>query len=108
MHYKSSKYVNPDDTSETVLIKDFEDIPLKGPTSIAYSKNTNTIYIKYGGIMDSAKLYPKKWSLFSIDLDSKIMKVIMRKNLSYPADVIYHNVNDCLSCWNFGKLSSKD
>jgi sugar lactone lactonase YvrE len=63
---------------------------------MAYNKNTNTLYVTDGGIMDNAELYPRIGSLFAIDLDTKVMKAIMKNNMAFPADVIYDNINDCL------------
>lgn len=46
--------------------------------------------------MDNAELYPRTGSIFAIDLDTKVMKVIMRNNLACPSDILYDHVNDCL------------
>jgi hypothetical protein len=55
---------------------------------MAYNKNT--LFIADGGILDSSTLYPADGSLYCIDLDTKIMKPILYKCLSFPADV-YHD-----------------
>jgi hypothetical protein len=63
---------------------------------MAYNKNSNTLYIADGGLMDTAELYPRTGSLFSIDLDTKVMKPIMKNNIAFPADVVYDSCNNCL------------
>ncbi len=77
---------------ENILIKDFKDEPLKGPTSLCFNKEDNILYMTDAGNFMSASLYPANGSVFIIDLDSKIMRPIMYNCLSFPADVTY----DCI------------
>lgn len=77
---------------DQILVKDYDEMPLKGPTSIAYNKEDNCLYITDAGNFHTSNLYPNNGSLFVIDLDTKIMKPIIYNKLSYPSDVVYDSV----------------
>jgi sugar lactone lactonase YvrE len=77
---------------ENVLIKEFEDSPLKGPTSLFYDKDENILYMTDAGNFLESSLYPSHGSLFIIDLESKILRPILNSCLSFPADVVYDNL----------------
>jgi sugar lactone lactonase YvrE len=87
VYFKS--LINHDNTIiENILVNEFEDQPLKGPTSLSYNSEENILYLTdAGGFMDS-NLYENKGSLYIVDLESKIMRKIC-SSLSYPADVVY-------------------
>lgn len=74
---------------ESVLIKDFEEASLKGPTSLCYDKEDNILFISDGGNFMETQLYPLEGSIYAIDLESRIMRPVLDKCLSYPADILY-------------------
>jgi sugar lactone lactonase YvrE len=78
---------------DQILIKDYNDIPLKGPTSLAFNKEDNVIYFTDAGNFLNVSVYPSNCSLFMIDLDTKILRPILYNSLSYPSDVIYEPKN---------------
>jgi sugar lactone lactonase YvrE len=81
---------------ENVLVKEWEDLPLKGPTSLAYNKDDNELIFCDGGVLLESSLFPKNGSVFAIDLDSKIMRPILYKCLSFPSDLLYHSESKCI------------
>lgn len=90
MFYESS-FIGSDNSIpiENVLVKEYDDIPLLGPTSIAFNKDENVLYITDGGNFMNASIYPSNGSLYIIDLDSNIMRPLLYNCLSFPADVLY-------------------
>lgn len=78
------------------MIKEYEDNPLKGPTSLAYNKEENILYITDAGNFLNSSLYPCNGSLYAIDLDTKIMKPLLYNCLSFPADVYYDSVKSVI------------
>lgn len=83
-------------TIENVLVKDYDNKPFSGVTSMAYCMINNTIYFTDSGKIEVNQLYPSYGSVFSIDLDSKIIKPILYECLSFPADIVYDYINKCI------------
>lgn len=78
------------------MIKEFEDLPLRGPNALAFNKDENELYVCDAGNMMNCSLFPKFGSLYAIDIDSKIMRPILHSCLSYPADVLYDSSTGCI------------
>ncbi len=74
-----------------MLVKDYEDQDLKGPTALAYNKEDNILFIGDGRNFMETQLYPLEGSVYVIDLETRIMRPVLDKCLSYPADVLYDN-----------------
>jgi len=72
-----------------ILIKDYEGMPLKGPTSITLQREENCLFVCDSGYFGTTSLNSPSGSLFIVDLDSKICRPILLNCLSYPADLIY-------------------
>ncbi len=81
---------------DNILVKEFDEMPLKGPTSLTFNKDEGEIYVTDAGDMLNSSIYPNNGSLFVIDLDSKIIRPILLNCLSFPADVLYDNTRKCL------------
>ena len=80
-------------TIDQILIKDYNEVPLKGPTSLAFNKEDNVIYFTDAGNFVNVSVYPSNGSLYLIDLDSKVMRPILHNCLSHPSDVVYEPTN---------------
>jgi gluconolactonase len=72
-----------------VLMKDYECVPLKGPSSLAINNKENRIFICDAGYFGTTSLNNPNGSLYLIELDSKICRPLLLNCLSYPADIIY-------------------
>lgn len=75
-----------------ILIKDFEDSPLKGPTSLCYYREENCLLVCDGGDFGTTSLGWPKGSVFVVELETKIMRPILLECLAYPADIVYDNI----------------
>lgn len=73
------------------MVKDFDDKILKGPTCLAFNKDDNVLFVGDAGNFMETQLYPFEGSVYIVDLESRIMRPILNKCLSYPADVLYDN-----------------
>jgi DNA-binding beta-propeller fold protein YncE len=85
-----------DNTNDQIMIKDYENTPLKGPTSLAYNKEEDILYMTDGGNFLNSSLYPSNGSLYMIDIDSKIMRPLLHNCLSFPSDVLYDPIKGYL------------
>jgi len=72
-----------------VLMKDYEGIPLKGPTSLAVNNKEGRIFICDAGYFGSTSMNNPNGSLFLYEMDTKITRTLLSNCLAYPADVIY-------------------
>ena len=72
-----------------ILIKDYEGMPLKGPCSISYNKEENSLFVCDSGYFGSTSLNTPTGSVFLIDLDTKVCRPILINCLSNPADIIF-------------------
>lgn len=75
-----------------VLVKDYENYPLKGPTSLALNFESNSIIFCDGGYFESTSLSRPTGSVFNVELDSQTITPILLNCLAYPADIFYDNM----------------
>ena len=63
---------------------------------MSFNRKTNTLYLADGGLLETSGLFPKTGSIYAVDIESKVMRSIMHKTLSYPADILYDDNTDSL------------
>ena len=80
---------------ENIIAKEFDGKPFKGPSSLAYNKDENIIYFCDSGNFDTATMAPFDCALYSIDLETRVLRQIMNK-LSFVFDVCYDGANGCI------------
>jgi len=80
---------------ENILAKEYDGKQFKGPTSLCYNQNENIIYFSDSGNFDDANLAPFDNSIYSIDLETRVLKKILT-NLSYISDLCYDPIRQCL------------
>lgn len=72
-----------------ILLKDYEGMPMKGPSSIDLDVEENSLLVCDTGYFGTTSLNSTSGSLFLVDLDSKISRPLLLNCLAYPADVFY-------------------
>lgn len=72
-----------------LVMKDYEGIPLKGPTSLAINANEGRIFICDAGYFGSTSMNNPNGSLYLWETDTKTSRALLSNCLSYPADIIY-------------------
>lgn len=80
---------------EYIIAKEFEGKQFKGPACLAYNKEYNCIYFADSGRFEESTLDPFDISIYSIDLDTRVLKRILT-GLSFVYDICYDNVRECL------------
>lgn len=72
-----------------VLVKEYEGMPLKGPCSICFHKEENSLFVCDAGYFGTTSLNSPSGSLYIIDLDTTITRPLLLNCLAYPADLIF-------------------
>jgi sugar lactone lactonase YvrE len=80
---------------ENVIAKEYDGKPFKGPNSLCFNKDDNVIYFTDSGNFETASMSPFDCSLYSIDLETRVLKQILT-NLSFVYDVCYDSANSCI------------
>ena len=80
---------------EHVIAKEFDGHPFKGPTSMSYNKEENTLYFSDSGFFENASLAPFDCAIYSIDLETRVLRKVLG-NLSFVNDICYDGARDCL------------
>mmetsp|Transcript_29257 Transcript_29257/g.30369 ORF Transcript_29257/g.30369 Transcript_29257/m.30369 type:complete len:318 (-) Transcript_29257:26-979(-) len=81
---------------DQVLLKEYEGKPFLGISSMTYNTSDNVIYFTDSGKFEYGQCYPANGSLFSLDLDTKIITPILYECLSHPNDVAYDYSAKCI------------
>lgn len=74
-----------------ILVKDYEGNPLKGPSSIAFNQDDNSLIVCDAGNFGTTSLNRALGSVYLVELDSKITRPLLLNCLAYPADIAYDN-----------------
>ncbi len=82
--------INQDENLE-IVTKDYEDFPLRGPTSVLYYQESNILFICDAGYFGSTNLNKSTGSVYYVDLENKIVKPLLINCLSYPSDICVDN-----------------
>ncbi len=72
-----------------ILIKDYEGMPLKGPTSLYYKKSEDSLLICDAGYFGTTSLTTSTGSLYIMSIEDQTCRSVLLNCLSYPADVIW-------------------
>lgn len=80
---------------EKEIAKEFEGIPFKGPNCLSYNENDNCIYFADCGKFEQGSLDPFDNVIYSIDLDTRVLKKILG-GLSYVSDICYDKNTETL------------
>lgn len=80
---------------ENIIAKEYDGKPFKGPTALAFNKDENVIYFCDSGNFEGASMCPFDCALYSIDLETRVLKQIVNK-LSFISDVCYDSANGCI------------
>jgi len=80
---------------ENVIAKEYDGKPFKGPNSLCFNKDDNVIYFTDSGNFETASMSPFDCSLYSIDLETSVLKQILT-NLSFVYDLCYDSANSCI------------
>jgi hypothetical protein len=72
-----------------IIAKDYEDWPLKGPTSITYCAEDNSLIVADGGYFGSTNFNKPEGSLFMIEVETRICRPLLMNCLAYPSDFYY-------------------
>lgn len=70
-----------------VLIKAYQGNPLKGPTSLAYSRGDHSLLFCDGGYFESTSLNRPHGSIYQVELESNTIKPLLQNCLAYPSDI---------------------
>ena len=70
------------------LIRDYEGMPLKGPTSLFYKKGDDSLLICDAGYFGTTSLTSSNGSLYIMTLDDQNCRPVLLNCLAYPADVV--------------------
>jgi DNA-binding beta-propeller fold protein YncE len=76
-----------------VLVKDFEGMPLKGPSSICLHKEENSLFVCDSGYFGTSSLNSPGGSLYIVDLDTRVSRSILLNCISCPADITIDESN---------------
>jgi sugar lactone lactonase YvrE len=93
--FKQLSTVEQSPLIENIIAKEYDGKPFKGPTSLAFNKDENVIYFCDSGNFETASMCPFDCALYSIDLETRVLKQIINK-LSFISDVCYDGVNGCI------------
>lgn len=74
----------------------YESVPLKGPSSVVYSKNNNCIIFSDCGLIGQTSLSQSNGSLFLFDLQLGILRPLLLNCLSGPIDICYNDNSETL------------
>ena len=85
-------YAKKPEDNMTVLVKDFQGTPLKGPTALIHNQDENSILFCDGGYFESTALNRPHGSLYHLDLETKTITPLLLNCLAYPADIYYDNI----------------
>lgn len=80
---------------ENIIAKEYDGKPFKGPTALSFNKDENVIYFCDSGNFETASMCPFDCALYSIDLETRVLKQIMN-NLSFVSDICYDGMNSCI------------
>lgn len=83
-----------DNDEEKIVCKDYNGNPLKGPTSIVYNKDEETLLITDGGSFGTSSLNRTIGSLFIYDVQSNVSRPLLFNCLAYPADLCLDSVRN--------------
>ena len=72
-----------------VHCRDYDNIQFKGPSSIAYNKEDNCLYICDSGQFGTTSLSKPSGSLYISEIDSFVLRPLLYNCLLHPADVLY-------------------
>lgn len=87
IYYKKKENDKPE-----VLVRDYDGIPLKGPTSLSYNPEDNSIIFCDGGYFESTSLSTPTGSVYHVDLTEQTKTPILDKCLAYPSDIFYDGI----------------
>ena len=77
------------------MVSEYEGIPFKGPTSLAYNTEDNILYIADTGPFGNISMSKPHGSVYLYDLREldglQMMRPLMFNCLSYPSAIIYDN-----------------
>ena len=77
------------------LVSDYEGIPFKGPSSLAYNKSDNILYIADCGPFGSLSLNKPHGSVYLYELrdldENRVMRPLLFNCLASPSAIIYDN-----------------
>lgn len=93
--FKPSNLSDGSHLPEGVIAKEYEGKPFKGPTCLTYNKDENCIYFADSGIFEESTLEPFDSSIYSIDLDTRVLRRVLT-GLSFVSDICYDHANECL------------
>ena len=93
--FKAPKENDPNPQIEHTIAKECDGRPFKGPTSLTYNKEDNILYFSDSGLFDNASLAPFDSVIYSIDLETRVLKPIL-ENLSFISDICYDGGRECL------------
>ena len=74
-----------------IVAKDYEDFPLKGPTSICLYQDAISLIVCDAGYFGTTNLNNANGSVYIIDLENKIVRPLLLNCLSYPSDICINN-----------------
>lgn len=75
-----------------ILVKDYENVPFKGPTSLAFNTSENILYFADAGQFGVTNLNKPQGSVFLVELGSyNILRPLLINCLAYPADLVFDN-----------------
>ena len=95
INFKQIIQQDPNPIIENILAREYDGKSFKGPTSLAYNKEENVLYFADSGVFEDASLAPFDCSIYSIDLETRVLKKILG-NLSFVSDICYDNNNNTL------------
>ena len=73
--------------SHKIVRKDYEGVPFKGPTSIAYNKEEDVIVYCDAGNFGSSSLNRPNGSLYVDDIQNNLLRPLLLNCLSNPSDI---------------------
>ena len=76
--FKQLSTVEQSPLIENIIAKEYDGKPFKGPTSLAFNKDENVIYFCDSGNFETASMCPFDCSLYSIDLETRVLKQIIK------------------------------
>lgn len=79
-----------------ILPKLYESVPLKGPSSVIYSKNNNFLIFSDSGQFGQTSLNESNGSIFLFDLQLGLLRPLMLNCLAGPIDICYDDNSDIL------------
>ena len=81
-----------DSEKPEVLIRDYEGNPLKGPTSLYFNSEDNSLFFCDGGYFESTSLSRPTGSIYHVDLETHTTSPVLEKCLAYPSDIFYDGI----------------